>query len=72
MPHTDLPHGIAAAERFRAALADTRIEPLAEGITASFGVAELAVGEQGTDFMRRIDKALYEAKRNGRNRVVAA
>jgi two-component system, cell cycle response regulator len=40
------------------------------GITASFGMAELAAGEQGDAFMRRVDKALYKAKHSGRNCVV--
>jgi PleD family two-component response regulator len=44
---------------------------LPEPITASFGVAELAAGEQGDGLLRRADKALYEAKQLGRNRVVA-
>jgi diguanylate cyclase (GGDEF)-like protein len=71
MPHTDLAHGQAAAERIRRALAALRIEPLSQGVTASFGVAELAPGEDGVAFMRRIDSALYQAKHSGRNRVVA-
>jgi two-component system, cell cycle response regulator len=71
MPYTDLAHGLGTAERIRAAIAAARIEPLPDGVTASFGVAELAAGEQGAAFMRRVDKALYEAKHAGRNCVVA-
>jgi two-component system cell cycle response regulator len=70
MPQTDLARGLATAERIRAAIAAERIDPLPDGITASFGVAELAAGEQGDAFMRRVDKALYEAKHAGRNCVV--
>jgi diguanylate cyclase (GGDEF)-like protein len=35
--------------------------------TASFGVAEYRVGEELKDAVRRADKLLYAAKRNGRN-----
>jgi two-component system cell cycle response regulator len=71
MPHTDLAQGLATAERIRNTIAAARIEPLPDSVTASFGVAELAAGEEGNAFMRRVDKALYEAKHAGRNRVVA-
>ncbi len=40
-------------------------------ITASFGVAELKGTEQASDYYHRADRALYEAKRAGRNRVHA-
>lgn len=71
MPDTDLAHGLASAERIRAAIAAAQIEPTPGGVTASFGVAELAKGEQADAFMRRIDKALYEAKHAGRDCVIA-
>jgi two-component system cell cycle response regulator len=70
MPQTDLGRGFATAERIRTAFAAARIEPMPYGITASFGMAELAAGEQGDAFMRRVDKALYKAKHSGRNCVV--
>ena len=71
MPHTDLEQAVAVADRVRAALAGCHIEPLPDPVTASFGVAELAAGEQGDALLGRADGALYEAKRSGRNRVVA-
>jgi len=71
MPHTDLAHALVAAERIRASVAALRIEPLPNGITSSFGAAELGIGEQADALMRRIDAALYAAKQAGRNRVIA-
>jgi len=71
MPHTDLAQSLATAERIRTATAAMRVKPMPDGVTASFGAAKLAAGEDGNAFMLRIDKALYEAKHTGRNRVVA-
>jgi diguanylate cyclase (GGDEF)-like protein len=39
-------------------------------VTASCGVAEYALGESPKDLIRRADEAMYDAKREGRNRVV--
>ena len=72
MPTTSLEVATSVAERIRTVVADLRIEPLPEPITASFGVAERAAGEPGDELLRRADVALYEAKRLGRNRVIAA
>lgn len=41
-------------------------------VTMSLGVAEWVVGEAKSDFIDRADTALYRAKQEGRNRVVAA
>ena len=71
MPHIDLEQAVTASERLRKALAAYHIEPLRGSVTASFGVAELSVGEEGTALLHRIDCALYEAKWLGRNCVVA-
>jgi diguanylate cyclase (GGDEF)-like protein len=72
MPTTDLANATAIAERIRAAVTELQTESLLEPITASFGVVERVAGEPAHALLRRADVALYEAKRLGRNRVVAA
>jgi diguanylate cyclase (GGDEF)-like protein/PAS domain S-box-containing protein len=63
------------AERIRHAIADTEVRsldgtPLA--LTASIGLAVVGGDESIHDALRRADQAMYRAKRNGRNRLVAA
>lgn len=72
LPHTRLDKALMVAERIRTSLASTIIDPLPTAVTVSLGVAEIAPGETGDALLRRADKALYEAKSAGRNRVVAA
>ena len=72
MPETDLANAALIAERIRAALAECLIAPLPEPVTASFGVAELVACEPARSLLARADKALYEAKHTGRNRVATA
>jgi diguanylate cyclase (GGDEF)-like protein len=70
MPNTNLEQALATGERIRKAFAAFLVEPLLEPVTVSAGVAELAAGEQGDALIRRVDEALFEAKRSGRNCVV--
>ena len=42
------------------------------GVTASFGVAQLQPGEGERQLFARADRALYEAKKLGKNRVETA
>ncbi|WP_165421985.1 diguanylate cyclase [Pseudoxanthomonas winnipegensis] len=48
------------------------IDGLSLRVTCSIGVAWLQPGETPNALLRRADHALYQAKREGRNRVVVA
>lgn len=67
---TDLEDAIALAERCRRTIADDPAAGVGH-VTASFGVATAAADDDPRMLVRRVDNALYTAKRDGRNRVVA-
>lgn len=74
LPDTTLAQALEAAERIR--LAVHRLEFRGEegavfNITVSIGVAEYDGDESADTLAQRADKALYAAKRAGRNRVMA-
>tara|TARA_R110000822_G_scaffold8772_4_gene34600 strand:- start:8314 stop:9483 length:1170 start_codon:yes stop_codon:yes gene_type:complete len=74
LPQTTLAGAQVKAERIRASIEALRFESLPEGIrvTVSIGLAEFQAGETTDDTLARADKALYQAKEAGRNRVIGA
>jgi diguanylate cyclase (GGDEF)-like protein len=75
LPDTPVAGGFVTAERLRAAVAAmTEREGLPAGvrITVSIGLAAINAADDGSQLLQRADAALYQAKRGGRNRVVAA
>ena len=68
-PESDMPVAAALAERLRKEIADNDFPP-AGPLTASFGVAAYRLGDEVHSLIHRADKALYKAKKAGRNRVV--
>jgi len=70
LPETDHTQAQIVAEKLRRVIERTTLLPSnREVCTASFGVSEYAEGENWEDSIKRADKALYKAKRRGRNRV---
>jgi len=67
LPNTDVASAYALAEKLRNA-----VECFAYkiAITMSFGVVEYTENETSNEVYIRVDRALYEAKNSGRNRVV--
>ncbi len=75
LPHTDMAGSFAIAERIRTSVEALRIPRLdGEGVlrvTVSLGVAASTDGSK-EDLVAEADAALYDAKRQGKNRTLAA
>ena len=67
-PGTSRGGALPLAEKLRASVAGHGFST-SERVTASFGVAELRLGEDPASLLARADRALYEAKAAGRNCV---
>jgi diguanylate cyclase (GGDEF)-like protein len=73
MPDTNIETAVAAGERLRVAIAQLDIHHAdGENVTASIGVAVATISDTVESLLARADHALYNAKRQGRNRVVEA
>ena len=78
LPQTALDEAKIVAERLRCAVENKKIEIKPEkneqikyiNVTISVGLAELDVRDMAEDLYMKADRALYQAKENGRNRVV--
>lgn len=71
MPDTTMAQAATTMERIRAAIEDTfKKEPYK--VTVSIGIAELTQDSSRDTLIESADKALYEAKENGKNQVVAS
>jgi diguanylate cyclase (GGDEF)-like protein len=76
LPRTEMVGAYNLAERIRESIAELRITtddepPRALGVTASLGISAFpeSKANDGVDLVRRADKALYRAKKTGKNRV---
>ena len=75
LPSTSLHDAASLAEKIRADISSRKAKKRDTGetigrITCSFGVATFRQGEPLSALVERADRALYEAKKMGRNRVV--
>jgi len=71
-PGDDLAAAAQLAERMRKYVEEITVAGIPEQITASFGVAQLQPEQSQDQLLFMADKALYEAKNTGRNRVSVA
>lgn len=72
LTETELSGGLEVAERLRLAIKAADVPPVGS-VTASFGVAEFPLcAQNGRELVSVTDAAMYEAKRQGRNRVISA
>jgi diguanylate cyclase (GGDEF)-like protein len=75
LPETDLEGGVRLAERLAEALRDERFTTRGGetfSVTSSFGVAAFPDVSSAEQLMLAADRALYEAKKEGKNRVSAS
>lgn len=75
LPCTSREEAAITAERIRAAVELIDFRPdgsRRHRLTVSIGVAMAQAGQSRTQLMRQVDRCLYEAKEQGRNRVVFA
>jgi len=70
LPRTSLSQATETANRIRESLERLRLSSPAARVTGSFGVAQAKPDEIFKDLFVRADRALYEAKTQGRNQVV--
>lgn len=72
LPHTTLAQARKIAERMRAAVGDWPFAPGGKktALTVSIGLTQFQKGEDLEQLLTRVDRALYQAKAGGRNRVV--
>ncbi len=72
-PHTDVEGAMIVAERVRADVERIDWGPLElESVTVSIGLSTYSEGSDAASILHAADRALYEAKRNGRNRLLNA
>ncbi len=71
VPHTDEERAMVIAEKLRLLIAHHDFEE-AERVTCSFGIRQFKADDAIKDAVKFTDDALYKAKEEGRNRVVAS
>jgi diguanylate cyclase (GGDEF)-like protein len=68
LSNTSIENAATAAEKFRKTVNDESFAEI-DAITCSFGVSQMHPEDNISDFIARVDEALYQAKKAGRNCV---
>jgi diguanylate cyclase (GGDEF)-like protein/PAS domain S-box-containing protein len=71
LPESTLADAMTIAQRIRCEVAGVVVPGIERQITMSLGIASWGHGDTAGELIGRADAALYQAKRRGRNRVVA-
>lgn len=71
MPHADVKAALVAAEKIRKNIESLqfKVREKTFSVTASFGIAQLNSADDTNSLIERADKAMYEAKKDGKNRI---
>ncbi|MGD0844466.1 MAG: sensor domain-containing diguanylate cyclase [Geobacteraceae bacterium] len=75
LPETESENAFIAAERLRKDFENLVLSPLPgveEHMSVSIGVSRYIPGEQPSTFLKRVDEAMYKAKKQGKNCVLLA
>lgn len=72
LPQTDVEGAMQVSEKIRTAIESYESEQIPRQITASFGVTEIIEEDDEDSLLNKADKALYEAKHQGKNRSIAS
>lgn len=70
LPETDLETAYSVAQKLLETFVLVEFDGLPRQITASFGVSSLREDDDEMSLVSRADKAMYDAKRNGKNQVI--
>src|SRR5690606_32555610 len=71
LSYTEVSEGIQIAERLRRSVSRLTLRPIEKNatVTISIGLTDITRADSVTDCYERADRALYNAKSTGRNRV---
>jgi len=72
LPETNGAEAITVADRIKESISKEVFKPVPDeevSVTISIGVSEYSHGEDLSSFVQRTDKAMYQSKHNGRNRI---
>jgi diguanylate cyclase (GGDEF)-like protein len=74
LSNSTVPQAASIGERFRREMEELRMTCAAEsfGVTVSIGVACYQTGESQESWIERVDRAMYQAKQAGRNRILSS